>query len=309
MKTYEIEMTTTLVIPDGNEKIDLVKVFHALPTLREWSPPEAMFDATNLKFSPDSGEELSNDETESRYLRWVVGGIQRPGTKYVFTSSMEVASPDRTLLVKAVKTKWGDYDVPPEDKNAVVDQEVAQTLHPKLVKVAAKFKAELPPARAVLAMCKYIVDNYKYDASVSFSTSDVKNIVKEKRGHCGHQAALFRHLTAAVGIPARSVAGMNLYAPDGRTSALQKIHSDWTNIHTWAEVYFPSVGWVEVDPALGADAFSIPSHKIQNNAWFQNYTIWLRESGEFKQPTWTPVSGGFRSDYGVEHIISFTIKK
>ena len=132
MKTYEIEMTTTLVIPDGNEKIDLVKVFHALPTLREWSPPEAMFDATNLKFSPDSGEELSNDETESRYLRWVVGGIQRPGTKYVFTSSMEVASPDRTLLVKAVKTKWGDYDVPPEDKNAVVDQEVAQTLHPKL---------------------------------------------------------------------------------------------------------------------------------------------------------------------------------
>ena len=67
-----------------------------------------------------------------------------------------------------------------------------------------------------------------------------------------------------------------------------------------------SYGWVEVDPALGAKGFSLPADQIQNNRWFQNYSIWMRESKVEKQPTWTADEGKFRSDYGVEHIISYS---
>ncbi len=305
--TFEVEMTTTFVVPAGNDKIDQVRVYHALPTPRKWSA-EGKHGAAKLSFSPKSAEELTHDETDSRHLLWTLEGRQKPGTKLTFKSDMTIPSADRSLNLKAVKTVWKDYDKRPEDKTALVDLAVVKAVHPELAKVAAKLKADLPPAQAVQAMCKWVVDTIKYDASVTFTPADIGDIVKQKCGHCGHQAAVLEQLTASAGIPIRTVWGMNLYAADGRTSALQKVRSDYTNIHTWAEVYLPKVGWVEVDPGLGDKAFSLPATLIQNNRWFQNYAIWMRESGKDKQPTWTPVKDGFRSDYGVEHVISYKKK-
>ena len=57
----------------------------------------------------------------------------------------------------------------------------------------------------------------------------------------------------------RTVRGLNLYSPDGRKGRLQAVRVDWTNIHTWTEVYLPTVGWVEADPAHGLNAFAIPA--------------------------------------------------
>lgn len=306
---FEVKMTTTFVVPAGNDKINQVRVYHALPTRRAWGPAKAKHGATKLAFSPKTAAERFHGATKSRYLLWAINGQQKPGTKLVFNSTFTVASPDRTLDLKAVKASWKDYTKPPKDKTAIVDPEVARAVHPELAKVAAKFKADLSPAEAVQAMCKWIVDNFTYNASATFAASDVESIVKSKCGHCGHQATLLRQLTAGAGIPIRTVWGMNLYAPDGRMSELQKIRADYTNIHTWAEVYLRGIGWVEVDPSLGSNAFSLPAHLIQNNRWFQNYSIWLREAGVDKQPTWTPVGAGFRSDYGVEHIISYSKRK
>lgn len=306
---FEVRMTTTFVVPAGNDKIDRVRVYHALPTVRPWTPAEAGFGATDLKFTPDTAAEQGHAETDSKYLLWTVNGRQKPGTKLTFNSRMTVASPDRTLDPRAAKAGWKDYAPPPADKTAVVSPADAKAVHPELAKVAARIKADHPPAEAVRAMCQWIVDTIQYDASVPFTPSDVESIVRKKCGHCGHQATVFRQLTAGAGVPVRTVWGMNLYAPDGRTSGLQKVRADYTNTHTWAEVYFPGVGWVEADPALGTKAFALPAHQIQNNRWFQNYSIWLREAGADKQPTWTPVVGGFKSDYGVEHIISYGKKK
>jgi transglutaminase-like putative cysteine protease len=306
---YQIKMTTTFVVPAGNDKINQVRVYHALPTLRPWSQSRTKFGATNSRFTPNTAKKEYHAPTDSHYLLWTVNGQQKPGTKLTFVSTMTVSSPDRYFNPRTARVKWEDYATRPRDKAAVVDPAVVKAIHPELAKTAARFKADYSPPEAVQAMCRWIVDTIKYDASVTFAPTDVDRIVLKKCGHCGHQATVLRQLTASAGIPIRTVSGMNLYAPDGRTSDLQKVRADFTNIHTWAEVYFPGIGWVEADPGLGAKAFSLPAHQIQNNRWFQNYSIWLRESGVDKQPTWTPVKGGFRSDYGVEHIISYSRKQ
>lgn len=307
---YDIKMTTTFVVPAGNDKIDRVRVYHALPTPRPWSESKATnFGGSGLAFAPKTAKEERHNDTDSRHLLWTIDGQQKPGTKLVFSSSMTVISVNRSFDPKAAKVRWEDYAKPPADATAVVDASAAKAVHPELAKLAAKFKADHAPPEAVLAMCKWIQDNIKYDASVPYGPLDVESIVKKKCGHCGHQDTVLRQFLAATGVPVRAAWGMNLYAPDGRTSELQKVRADYTNIHTWAEVYFPGVGWVEADPGLGAKAFSLPAHQIQNNRWFQNYSIWMREGGVDKTPTWTSVKGGFKSDYGVENIISYTVKK
>jgi hypothetical protein len=308
-KVYQIKMTTTFVVPAGNEKIDQVRVYHALPTLRPWSQAKNKFGAANLEFIPNTAKEEYHEPTDSRFLIWTVDGQQKPGTKLTFVSNMTITSVDRKYDAKAAKVKWDDYSTPQEDKAAVVDPKIAKSVHPDLAKLAAKLRADHSPPEAVQAMCKWILDNIKYDAAVPFVPADVDSTLKKKCGHCGHQAVLLEQLTASAGIPFRNIFGMNLYAPDGRKSDLQKVRADYTNIHTWAEVYFPGVGWIEVDPGQGANVYSLPAHLIQNNRWFQNYSIWMREGGVEKQPTWKPVKGGFRSDYGVENTISYSMKK
>ena len=113
----------------------------------------------------------------------------------------------------------------------------------------------------------------------------------------------------ATGIPIRRVWGLNLYASDGQTNGLQHVRADYTNIHTWAEVFFPKVGWIEVEPTQGRNAFTIPAQFIQNNRWFQNYAIWIRASGEDKIPEWNYSGGKWSSMYGMVNVITFDRRK
>jgi transglutaminase-like putative cysteine protease len=307
---FQISMTTTFVVPAGNDRIDRVRVYHALPTVMPWGLSEPRFGAANLVFTPPNAVITHHESTDSYHLLWTLEGQQKPGTRSTYTTKMTIKSADRNVGTEAEKITWSDYDTPTEDKAARVKPSVAKKVHPGLVGVAAKIRADNPPAAAVKKICEWIVDNIKYDASVPYGSgsADVVSIMQNKKGHCGHQAAIFRQLTASAGIPMRTVRGLNLYSPDGRKGRLQAVRVDWTNIHTWTEVYLPTVGWVEADPAHGLNAFAIPAKYVQNNRMFQNYMIRLREGGVDKYPEWKPREGGFSSDYGVENIIDYSSK-
>ena len=219
-----------------------------------------------------------------------------PGARFSFLSRFRVESVRRHFDPASVRAQWSDFSVQDDG------------IHPTLKKIADRIRQKHPPAFAVLEFCSWIDRNLTYDASVSYDDDDVKSILKYKKGHCGHYLTIFAALCAAAGIPERSVLGLNLYSPDGRTGGLQDVRPDFTNIHVWAEVEFPGTGWVEVEPAGGDDAYEIPACFIQNNRWFQNYDVWFEENGEWKQPDWQWTANHWVSPFQLEHIITYSAK-
>lgn len=70
-------------------------------------------------------------------------------------------------------------------------------------------------------------------------------LFERRRGHCEYFAASMTVLLRSVGIPARMVNGF-------LTGEYNEVGSNYIvraqDAHTWVEVYFPGVGWVEFDP-------------------------------------------------------------
>jgi transglutaminase-like putative cysteine protease len=91
----------------------------------------------------------------------------------------------------------------------------------------------------------------------------------------------FEAMCARAGIPMRTVVGLNLNTPGG-VGDLHRIRPDFQNQHTWAQIYLPGSGWVEIDPGQGEKAYFLPAQLIQNCTDFQNYVVWLRENGTWK---------------------------
>ena len=304
---FQVRMTTTVVVPLTNRSIDVLRVWHALPTHRPWSVSNRGVGATGITASA-GGKQEYNQRHNSHHIYWQIAGRQNPGSRHTFTTRFTVRSLERDFDPEKVRVTWQDYRKPASDPTAQGDPSLAAKVHPQIASLADEIRKSMPPPAAVRAFCQWIHQTIKYDASVPYAATDVAASVRQRRGHCGHHAAVLGQFCQHVKIPYRMVRGLNLYQQDGR-GALHAIKADYTNVHTWAEVYFPGIGWIEVEPSSGANAYRIPAKMIQNNPWFQNYSIWIREAGAFKQPTWSYRQGKYSSDYGVENLIRFTIRK
>lgn len=302
---YDVRMTTTLKIP-GGERADRLRVWHALPDRRSWSLFSGGAGATEIQFS-SGGKKQHESDHDSHHILWESRDRLNPGEVHRFLSQFQVRSVHRSLLPAAVTTTWAEVDaIPPSLK--LSSEGGREDVHPRVKQEADRIRASASPYDAVIEFSKWVEEFVRYDASVNYPTSNLKAILDGRAGHCGHRAKLFRELCGAVGIPVRTILGLNLDAEDGKDE-LSDVRADFTNIHTWVEIYLPGAGWVEVDPAAEGNPFSIPSRYIRNNAWFQNYSIWARIGGSERQPAWTlQEDGKFASDFHVEHLIEFRAK-
>jgi hypothetical protein len=66
-----------------------------------------------------------------------------------------------------------------------------------------------------------------------------------RKGYCDYYATAMVVLARASGIPARFVSG---YAPGEYDAANARYIVRELHAHSWAEVYFPDIGWVEFEP-------------------------------------------------------------
>lgn len=124
--------------------------------------------------------------------------------------------------------------------------------------------------KKVLAIKNYLNKHCAYSLKPSASSiSDF--VINGKSGYCEHFATASVLMLRENGIPARLVSGFvtNEFNPEGNYFIVRE-----RDAHTWAEVYFPSAGWMRFDPT---PASSPPIHAkislmIDNlkMSWYRN---------------------------------------
>jgi hypothetical protein len=295
-QVYDVTITTTFAVPQNGKKLTVLGVWHALPNARPWDGLDRTMGASEINYKPESGRIQHLSTNESQNVFWEVREGLKVGKTFEFVSRFRVRSIDRTYDLKRSTAKWSDYhhnlDVitPPVDAN--LDRKVDE------------IKKTHSPAEAALAFSTWVTEYIKYDASVPYGPHDLPAILTYKKGHCGHQMTAFEAMCLRAGIPTRPVVGLNLNTPGG-VGALHEIRPDFQNQHTWAQIYLPGSGWVEIDPGMGAKAYFLPAQVIQNSTDFQNYVIWIRENGTARIPDWEYRGGKWYSPYGIENRRTF----
>src|SRR5262249_6410054 len=114
---YQVKMTTNFAVPAGNQGIDQVRVWHALPTHRPWSHTAGQVGATDMKWT-GSGAQQYEKAHDSHHILWDKLGKPPPGAGFYFTSQFTVHSVQREFLPENVKVQWQDYNQPPKDPAA-----------------------------------------------------------------------------------------------------------------------------------------------------------------------------------------------
>ncbi len=108
---------------------------------------------------------------------------------------------------------------------------------------------------AVSRIAFWINNNMQYDLNYSKSEKDAVWVFRNMRGTCDEYSTLFIAMLRAIGIPARYVSGVAYSDMKGL---------EGFNPHSWAEVYFDGVGWVDFDTSYGEFGFTDATHVVLN---------------------------------------------
>ena len=106
----------------------------------------------------------------------------------------------------------------------------------------------------------YLRTNYPYDLDIPAPPTD-RDVVDYflfdlRRGYCDYYATAMVVLARASGLPARFVSG---YAPGSYDPASAQYVIRERDAHSWAEVYFPEIGWVEFEPTASISEITRPA--------------------------------------------------
>src|SRR5690606_37661819 len=83
-----------------------------------------------------------------------------------------------------------------------------------------------------------------------------------REGYCDYYATAMVVMLRGLGIPSRVVSGYAEGSYDPETALYYIAERD---AHTWVEVFFPGLGWVEFEPTAGESQLNRPSGNVEVN--------------------------------------------
>jgi hypothetical protein len=100
-----------------------------------------------------------------------------------------------------------------------------------------------------MAVQRWLQDNTLYNLNIPPDPPGVNAVdyflFERRQGFCEHIAASMAILLRAVGIPTRFAVGFDSGQRNPFTGYFEVRESD---AHSWVEVYYPTIGWMEYDP-------------------------------------------------------------
>src|SRR5215213_7609777 len=127
---------------------------------------------------------------------------------------------------------------------------------PLLRQLAGELKAKdgMPLGELAKRMVRLINERFTYQKGITSATSPITDLLEKGSGVCQDFTHLMIGLSRAMGVPARYVSGMlhpdagpeDEAATNGNGS---RQYRGFTQTHAWAELLFPSTGWIGFDPA------------------------------------------------------------
>ena len=108
--------------------------------------------------------------------------------------------------------------------------------------------------KRVLRLQAWVQQNVQYPDLGATYPDDALLCIDKGVGDCAGQSKVFVALCRALGIPARTVSGLLPFARG--TGPLEQFgpRAAWfdrnLSVHIWCEVYFPQLGWVQLEPDM-----------------------------------------------------------
>ena len=232
-----LTQTITLMAPTGN-------VIFAAPDLMQASVPLAGLVTTLLEPDTPDGEMVKE-------LTWARS--QQPlevGESYTVVS--------RYAKVTQRDLREAGTDYPPEILERYL--QLPENFSPRVAELAQQVSGAYTNPYDMAKSIEGFLRGYAYDDQIAAPGPDQDPteyfLFEIKRGYCNYYATAMAVMLRSLGVPTRLASGYAEGTLD-KDSGLYFITEQ--DSHTWVEVYFPGLGWIEFEPTAGESVLTRPS--------------------------------------------------
>ncbi|MCW5849523.1 MAG: transglutaminase domain-containing protein [Anaerolineae bacterium] len=227
-----ITQTITMIQPGGS-------VVHAV------AQPIALGLGSRAQFGPTEPIQVAENKTIMPLDVTLINAnrVWRPGDTFTVVSAQSIAT------VKELKTAGTDYPKWVRDKYLQVPESVT----PRVRELARQItQGKDTPFEKALAIEAYL-RQIKYNENIA-SPPPGQDLVdwflfEMREGYCDYYASAFNVLARSVGIPSRLAAG---YSRGEYIAELGIYRQHEFDAHSWPEVFFPNLGWIEFEPTAAS---------------------------------------------------------
>lgn len=159
------------------------------------------------------------------------------------------------VTIEELRSASTEYPEDIREHYLQLPRSVPDRVHQLAVEITSDKQTAYDKAKAIESYLR----NYPYDLEVPSppQDQDVADyfLFDLQKGYCDYYATSMVVLARAVGLPARFVSG---YAPGSYDAANAEYVVRQLHAHSWPEIYFPEIGWIEFEPTAAQPEIVLP---------------------------------------------------